>query len=82
MINLLFAFGVLCLVHSVRSQEIGQKEYTGWAKKVGHYVWSLTASAKYLQNASTNFHDIWNTSMLFYSEHIHLFRVPQIDHTK
>jgi len=32
----------------------------------------------YLQNAWTNFHGFWQTSTSSYSEHIHLFRVPQI----
>jgi len=35
----------------------------------------------YLQNVGTNFHDFWHTSASVYSEHIHLFPIPEI-HTK
>jgi len=34
----------------------------------------------YLQNTWTNYHDFWLTSTSFYSEHIHLFHVPQTHH--
>jgi len=36
----------------------------------------------YFQKALTNFHDFWHTLTLFYSEHIHLFLVPEIHHAK
>jgi len=62
-----------------------EKKTTGLAKTVGNCVWMLSFAhifCLYLQNAWTNFRDFWNTSTLFYSEHIRLFRVSEIHHTK
>ena len=56
---------------------------TGWAKKVGHYVWRLTSSAYIFQMPERiSVIDYWHTSTLFYSEYIRLFHIPQIHHRK